>query len=200
MILQEKLLPYRIFLGSASPRRQILLQELGIKFVTLNVANVEEIFPPELPLEEVPSYLASLKAKAYYPQLNHGDILITADTIVICENTLLGKPENEGHATEMLKFLSGKEHRVITGVTISNLSHSLTFSATTSVFFRVLTDEEIAFYLENFKPFDKAGAYGIQEWIGYVGIERIEGSYFNVMGLPVQRLYGELLNFVSSLK
>ena len=104
------------------------------------------------------------------------------------------------HATEMLKFLSGKEHRVITGVTISNLSHSLTFSATTSVFFRVLTDEEIAFYLENFKPFDKAGAYGIQEWIGYVGIERIEGSYFNVMGLPVQRLYGELLNFVSSLK
>ncbi|HUW07064.1 MAG TPA: Maf family nucleotide pyrophosphatase [Williamwhitmania sp.] len=198
-MLEHKLLPYRVFLGSASPRRQLLLKELGVNFEILTTANVEETFPTNIPLANVPVYLAALKANAYAPNLVSGDILITADTVVICEDILLGKPESLVQAAEMLRFLSGKRHEVITGVTLSTPEKISTFSVSTYVYFRELTADEITFYLDHFRPLDKAGAYGIQEWIGYIGIEKIEGSYFNVMGLPVQRLYIELENFVNNI-
>ena len=198
-MLEHKLAPYRVFLGSTSPRRQLLLKELGVNFEILTSSNVEETFPANIPLTSVPGYLATLKANAYAPNLVLGDILITADTVVICEDTLLGKPENLAQAAEMLRFLSGKRHEVITGVTLSTTEKISTFSVSTYVYFRELTADEITFYLDHFRPLDKAGAYGIQEWIGYIGIEKIEGSYFNVMGLPVQRLYIELENFVSNI-
>lgn len=198
-MLEHKLVPYRVFLGSASPRRQLLLKELGVNFEILTTANVEETYPANIPLASVPGYLAALKANAYAPNLVSGDILITADTVVICEDTLLGKPENLAQAAEMLRFLSGKRHEVITGVTLSTSEKISTFSVSTYVYFRELTADEITFYLDHFRPLDKAGAYGIQEWIGYIGIEKIEGSYFNVMGLPVQRLYIELENFVNNI-
>ncbi|HUX55222.1 MAG TPA: Maf family nucleotide pyrophosphatase [Williamwhitmania sp.] len=198
-MLEDKLLPYRVFLGSASPRRQLLLKELGVNFEILTTATVDETYPANIPLASVPAYLAALKANAYAPSLVLGDILITADTVVICEDTLLGKPENLAQAAEMLRFLSGKRHEVITGVTLSTPEKISTFSVSTYVYFRELTVDEIAFYLDHFRPLDKAGAYGIQEWIGYIGIEKIEGSYFNVMGLPVQRLYIELENFVNTI-
>lgn len=200
MILEDKLSPYRILLGSASPRRQFLLKELGVQFESLATASVDETYPASIPLAEVPEYLANIKAQAYYPSLISGDILITADTVVICEERLLGKPENIAHASAMLRFLSGKRHEVITGVALSTLGRIYTFSVSTYVFFKELTSDEIAYYVERYRPLDKAGAYGIQEWIGYIGIEKIEGSYFNVMGLPVQRLYQELVNFVNSIK
>lgn len=200
MILEDKLSPYRILLGSASPRRQFLLKELGVQFESLTTASVDETYPASIPLAEVPEYLANIKAQAYYPSLISGDILITADTVVICGERLLGKPENIAHASAMLRFLSGKRHEVITGVALSTPGQIYTFSVSTYVFFKELTSDEIAYYVERYRPLDKAGAYGIQEWIGYIGIERIEGSYFNVMGLPVQRLYQELVNFVNSIK
>ncbi len=200
MILEDKLSPYRILLGSASPRRQFLLKELGVQFESLTTASVDETYPVSIPLAEVPEYLAKIKAQAYYPSLISGDILITADTVVICGERLLGKPEDITHASAMLRFLSGKRHEVITGVALSTPGKIYTFSVSTYVFFKELTSDEIAYYVERYRPLDKAGAYGIQEWIGYIGIEKIEGSYFNVMGLPVQRLYQELVNFVNSIK
>lgn len=200
MILREKLLPYQILLGSASPRRQTLLSELDIAFRIPDIVKVNEVFPTDMPLEDVPIYLASLKARAYLPLLTPRDILITADTVVICDGILLGKPTNDSHAEEMLRFLSGRQHRVVTGVSLATRSSSQNFAVSTLVTFRVLHDDEISHYVEKYHPLDKAGAYGIQEWIGFIGIERIEGSYFNVMGLPVQRLYIELLNFVDTIK
>jgi len=190
----EKLGKYRFILASKSPRRQQLLAELGLDF-KIEVMDVDESFPEDMPVEEVPVFLAGKKADAFSGVLADNQIVITADTIVSQGNNVLNKPENASRAREMLQLLSGKKHDVITGVCLSSKSKRVVFSARTSVWFKELSEEEISFYIENYKPFDKAGAYGIQEWIGYIGIYRIDGSYFNVMGLPVQQLYSQLLKF-----
>ncbi|TAJ15785.1 septum formation protein Maf [Marinilabiliaceae bacterium JC017] len=187
---------YSIVLASQSPRRQQLLNDLGIEFEVLVKPEIEESFPDSLPMTEIPIYLAKHKATAYQEELTHDNILvITADTIVCCDNKVLGKPADYNQAIEMLQNLSGKAHEVITGVAITTQQKQHTFYASTKVFFKDLTPQEIEYYVTNYKPYDKAGAYGIQEWIGLTAIEKIEGSYFNVMGLPVQKLYTELLNF-----
>jgi len=187
---------YKIVLASQSPRRKELLSHLQIPFEVLVKEDVEEVFPDELPSEEVPAYLARQKATPYKEDCENNDVLvISADTIVYCNGQVLGKPKDRDEAVAMLQMLSGKAHEVITGVALTAKDKQTDFSVSTKVFFKALTQEEIDFYIDNYKPFDKAGAYGIQEWIGMVGIERIEGSYFNVVGLPVQRLYAELKRF-----
>lgn len=195
-MLHEKLKQHTIILASKSPRRQFLLKELGIEFKIDTSNSIDEDFPQNLRAEEIALFLADEKAKAFKGKLADNEIVITADTIVWIDNQVLNKPENHNDAVSMLKMLSGKMHQVLTGVCLYSNFNKTTFFANTNVFFKVLTDSEIEFYLQNFKPFDKAGSYGIQEWIGYIGIERIEGSYFNVMGLPVQKLYEELTQFV----
>ncbi len=185
---------YRIILASQSPRRQKLLKELNIDF-EIKIKEVDEICPSHLKREEIALYLAELKASAFNEELDDNDFLITADTIVWLNETLLGKPENYNHAVTMLETLSGNKHTVYTGVCLKSREKTKLFSASTDVYFRKLSAEEIRYYLETYKPFDKAGSYGIQEWIGFVGIERINGSYFNVMGLPIQKLYDELKRF-----
>ena len=184
--------PYRVVLASASPRRRELLVGLGICFESLSL-DVPEDYPKELPVEEIPCFLAEKKAAAY--NISQDSLLITADTIVCFEGRVYGKPQNRSEAERMLTELSGKTHLVITGLCIKTLQKQKTFSVTTKVRFAALDREEIDFYLDNFEPYDKAGSYGIQEWIGYVAVESIEGSYFNVMGLPIQRLYSELKAF-----
>ncbi|SDB82026.1 Maf family nucleotide pyrophosphatase [Williamwhitmania taraxaci] len=198
-MLKEILKPYTLLLASASPRRQMLLAELDLFFTVPPLIEVEEDYPIDSPIKEVAGYLAQKKAQAYLTLLTPRDILITSDTVVICDNKLLGKPSSLQNAKEMLSMLSGKEHVVITAVSLVNKDRMHVFSVDTKVRFRDLTQEEIEYYVEKFRPLDKAGAYGIQEWIGYAGVESIEGSYFNVMGLPVQRLYVELEAFVKSL-
>jgi septum formation protein len=185
---------YNYILASKSPRRQQLLQSLGIPF-EVRVKDTDEIYPEGLDKNEIPVYLAKLKASAFLPELKKRDLLITADTIVFLENEVIGKPENHEDAKQMLGKLSGKEHQVISGVCITTLQRETAFFAVTNVRFKILSEDEINFYVSNFKPFDKAGAYGIQEWIGSIGITHIEGSFYNVMGLPVQRLYEEILRF-----
>jgi septum formation protein len=185
---------YNYILASKSPRRQQLLKSLGIPF-EVRVKDTDEIYPEGLDKNEIPVYLAKLKASAFLPELKERDLLITADTIVFLENEVIGKPENHEDAKQMLGRLSGKEHQVISGVCITTLQRETAFFAVTNVRFNVLSEDEIDFYVSNFKPFDKAGAYGIQEWIGSIGITHIEGSFYNVMGLPVQRLYEEILRF-----
>jgi len=182
---------YTIILASQSPRRQELLHGLNIPFEVQEV-DVEESYPSQLVGVDIPMYLAEKKANAFIPQMKDNTLLITADTIVWHEGCVFGKPTDKEDATRMLKSLSGKTHQVITGVCISTLSKRRTFHVISEVRFARLTPEEIEYYLQNFQPYDKAGAYGVQEWIGYIGVEYIEGSYFNVMGLPVQRLYTEL--------
>ena len=182
---------YTIILASQSPRRQELLHGLNIPFEVQEV-DVEESYPSQLVGVDIPMYLAEKKANAFIPQMKDNTLLITADTIVWHEGCVFGKPTDKADATRMLKSLSGKTHQVITGVCISTLSKRRTFHVISEVRFARLTPEEIEYYLQNFQPYDKAGAYGVQEWIGYIGVEYIEGSYFNVMGLPVQRLYTEL--------
>lgn len=177
----------------------MLLAELDLFFTVPPLIEVEEDYPIDSPIKEVAGYLAQKKAQAYLTLLTPRDILITSDTVVICDNKLLGKPSSLQNAKEMLSMLSGKEHVVITAVSLVNKDRMHVFSVDTKVRFRDLTQEEIEYYVEKFRPLDKAGAYGIQEWIGYAGVESIEGSYFNVMGLPVQRLYVELEAFVKSL-
>ncbi len=195
-MLQDKLEKYDIILSSASPRRKQLLEELGIKF-TIKTKSVEENFPANYPVEKVAEYLSELKADAFdISEMKPNTLIITADTIVALEDTILGKPSNYEDAKKMLVSLSGKKHNVITGVTLRMLNKTHSFSANTVVYFSNLTDAEIDYYITNYKPFDKAGAYGIQEWIGHVAIKKIEGSYFNVMGLPTHKLYEELLWFV----
>ena len=186
----------KIILASKSPRRKELLENLNIPFV-IEVKNTpEETYPENLLKVEIPEYLAIKKASFYKNETNQSDtIIITADTIVYCENRILGKPENYDEAFEMLKLLSGRAHEVITGVAITSKNKQVVFSSVTKVFFKELTDDEIDYYIQAFKPYDKAGAYGIQEWIGMVGIKKIEGSYYNVVGLPVQKLYSELLKY-----
>ncbi|MEI7503499.1 MAG: Maf-like protein [Paludibacter sp.] len=182
---------YRIILGSQSPRREELLNGLNIPFETA-VIDVEETYPREIVGVDIPMYLAEKKANAYENKLDENTMLITADTIVWLEGRVYNKPKDKADATAMLKNLSGKTHQVITGVCISTKNKRKTFHVISEVRFARLTNQEIEFYLDNYQPYDKAGAYGVQEWIGYIGVEYIEGSYFNVMGLPIQRLYTEL--------
>ena len=182
---------YRIILGSQSPRREELLNGLNIPFETA-VIDVEETYPREIVGVDIPMYLAEKKANAYENKLDENTMLITADTIVWLEGRVYNKPKDKADATAMLKNLSGKTHQVITGVCISTKNKRKTFHVISEVRFARLTNQEIDFYLDNYQPYDKAGAYGVQEWIGYIGVEYIEGSYFNVMGLPIQRLYTEL--------
>lgn len=184
-----------LLLASKSPRRRELLKLLDIPFEIAEVRDINEEYPVELPKAEVPAFLSKLKADAYLSELKEGDVLITADTVVILDNEIIGKPKDLKDAKDMLKKLSGRVHRVVTGVTLTTTKKSATFSTVTDVSFSLLTDEEIDYYVEKYKPLDKAGAYGIQEWIGAVGVAGIDGSFYNVMGLPIHRLYNELLIF-----
>jgi septum formation protein len=186
----------RLILASKSPRRQQLLHELGVEFEVRANGDDEELFPDDLSMTEIPIYLAKQKAKPLLSKLSEKEILITSDTIVWCDGLVIGKPTDEEDAYKILSLLSGNKHIVVTGVCLSSIAKSKCFYATTDVYFRKLTSDEIWYYIKNYKPFDKAGAYGIQEWIGFIGIYRIDGSYFNVMGLPVQQLYSELQEFI----
>ena len=183
---------YNIILASNSPRRKELLGGLDLEFQVKVIPGLEESYPESLPAQQIPAYLAEQKASAYLDSLEDNDLLITADTIVWNNNQVIGKPADRDEAIAMIRSLSGHEHQVITGVCLTTKSFKKTFSVTSSVRFAELTDEEIIYYVDKYRPFDKAGAYGIQEWIGYVAVENIEGSFYNVMGLPVQRLYKEL--------
>lgn len=196
MILHQRLKSYHLILASQSPRRQQLLSEVGLEYELSPRFECEEIFPNDLPASEVAEYLSRLKSEAYPQVLVDGDILLTADTVVVAEERILGKPADKDDAFAMLLMLSGREHEVITGVTLRSTKQTKSFSAHSKVRFRQLSDEEIAYYIETYSPMDKAGSYGIQEWIGYVGIEGIEGSFFNVMGLPIQRVWCELEKFI----
>ena len=186
---------YRIVLGSSSPRRKELMEGAGLEFTVMKADVDEGNLPKDLKPEKVPEYLSRIKAGALAGRLAPDQLLVTADTVVISGDRVLGKPVDREEAVAMLKSLSGKRHKVVTGVTIATLEKSETFSSSTDVFFRELEDVEIDYYVDRFQPYDKAGAYGIQEWIGYVGIERIEGSFYNVMGLPVQLLFTKLKNY-----
>lgn len=186
---------YKIILASNSPRRKELLGGLGLDFEVRTLQGIDESYPAELVGEDIPIYISGQKAKAYHQSMSDDEMVITADTIVYDDGAVLGKPQGRDDAIAMLSRLSGHAHDVITGVSIVTKEKTVQFASTSKVYFADLTDEEIAYYVDNFKPFDKAGAYGIQEWIGYVGVSRIEGSYFNVMGLPIQKLYTELKKF-----
>ena len=185
---------YKLILASASPRRQQLMKDAGFTF-EVRLKNVEEKYPQELHWENVPEYLSKVKASAFREELKADEVLITADTVVCIHDRILGKPADRKEAISMLRKLSGNRHLVVTGVSVTTRTEQLSFSSRTDVFFKHLSNEEIIFYVDTYKPFDKAGAYGIQEWIGYIGIERIEGSFYNVMGLPVRLLYQELKKF-----
>lgn len=191
---QLKNFPYKIILGSASPRRQELLKSLGFHFSVLPT-HADEDFPPHLKAQEIAIYLADKKAEAFLQPLRKHELLITADTIVWCENKIYNKPKDFYEGKKMLQALSGKMHQVFTGVCISGQEKSITFFDESKVYFKNFKDEEIEYYLLNYKPYDKAGAYGVQDWLGYTGIERIDGSFYNVMGLPVKKLYEELMQF-----
>lgn len=190
----ENINNYRIILASKSPRRKELLSQLGLNFVVETI-DTDESFPSTMPVSEVANYLAIKKADPFKQRIGKNDLVITADTIVAIENEILGKPASPNEAVEMLQKLSGKTHVVYTGVCISGKHKSKSFTSATRVQFKVLTSSEIDYYITHYHPYDKAGAYGIQEWIGYIAVESIEGSYFNVMGLPVQHLYEELCVF-----
>ena len=186
----------KIILASASPRRKELLAGLCIDFEVDTRNNFEEVIDPLIPHEEIPEVLSVGKSNGFHRPLENNEILITSDTLVLCEGKVMGKPSSREDAYEMLKMLSGQDHKVITAVSIRDHKRIVTFSDTAIVSFKPLTDSEIYFYIDNFKPFDKAGAYGIQEWIGYIGIERIEGSYFTIMGFPVHLVYKHLQDFI----
>ena len=195
-MLAETLQGKKIILGSASPRRQELLKSLGIDF-EIRAKDLKEKYPENLKEKEISEFLAIQKSEQLSKTLKSDEILITADTIVVKGDRVLNKPKDKLEAKEMLQFLSGDEHSVITSVCLRNQQKKLVFSSITKVFFKPLSNAEINYYVEEYKPFDKAGAYGIQEWIGLVGIEKIEGSYFNVVGLPVVKLYQKLIQFVA---
>ncbi|MCH5213796.1 MAG: septum formation protein Maf [Muribaculaceae bacterium] len=187
-----------LLLASKSPRRRELLKLLNVDFRIVEGPEVEEVYPADLPVEEVPAFLSSLKAEAFRPTLAGDDILVTADTVVVLDNEIIGKPASLDDAKRMLHRLSGRTHRVITGVSLTSARKSETFSVVTEVFFAPLTPADIDFYVDTYKPLDKAGAYGIQEWIGAVGVEGVRGSFYNVMGLPVHQLYHHLKSFSST--
>ena len=189
----DKMSACKLILASNSPRRKELLKGLGWSFEVRVLEGVDESYPSDLPPVEVASYIACEKASAY--QVGQDELLITADTIVVLGNEIMGKPLDAADACSMLRKLSGQTHQVITGVCLKSKDKQRAFSVTTDVTFKNLTEEEINFYVERYAPFDKAGAYGIQEWIGYIGVTGLNGSYFNVMGLPVQRIYEELSQY-----
>lgn len=186
---------YKILLASKSPRRRELLQQLRLPFNVVTLGGIDESFPDSVPRIDVPQFVSEKKADAFQKIITDNELVITADTMVICDNHILGKPKNAKEAREMLRLLSGKTHKVATGVTITTKNRRTSFTTVTDVTFCELSDEEIDYYVDNFQPFDKAGAYGIQEWIGSVAVTEIKGSYHNVMGLPVHRLYQELKLF-----
>jgi len=186
--------PYQIILGSNSPRRQELLKSLGFTFLNKPI-NADESFPIDLLAEEIALYLAEKKADAYAEDLKETEILITADTIVWCEGKVFNKPANFIEGKKMLETLSGKMHEVFTAVCLKSGNKQTTFYDVSKVYFKKLKPEEIEYYLINFTPYDKAGGYGVQDWLGYIAIDKIEGSFYNVMGLPVKELYEELIKF-----
>ena len=186
---------YNIILGSASPRRQQLLKDAGFTFKTISI-DADESFSSQLKAEEIPLYLAERKAEVFPYALQDDEILITADTIVWVDNIVLNKPANDFEATQMLQFLSGKMHQVFTGVCITSNKKQVSFFDETKVYFKPLLEKEITYYVKNYKPFDKAGSYGAQDWLGLIAIEKIEGSYFNVMGLPTHKVYANLISFL----
>jgi septum formation protein len=197
-MVSDKLKRFNIILASDSPRRRQLLEQAGISF-TLASVNCDEKFPDNLKNSSIAEYLAVAKSEAFSGELKENDILVTADTIVWCRETLLGKPAGYDEAFRFLRMLSGCEHEVITGISLKSLSGSDVFSVTTLVTFRELEDEEIDYYIRNFKPYDKAGAYGIQEWIGLTGITSISGSYYNVVGMPASDLLLHLIQFTEKI-
>jgi septum formation protein len=190
----ESLKKFNIILASKSPRRQQLLKDLGLEF-TVEVTDADESYPDGLSMQEIPVFLAELKASEFSRELGDSDLLITADTIVWLDGEVLGKPADKNDAIHMLRKLSNNEHQVVTGVCLKSKNKQKSFYAVSNVAFKELSDDEINYYIDHYQPYDKAGAYGIQEWIGYIGITHIEGSFFNVMGLPIQKLYTELLKF-----
>ena len=198
MLLHERLRNYRLLLASQSPRRRELLSGCGLPYELAPRYACEERYPAGLPAEEVPRYLSRLKSEAYPLPLGERDILLTADTVVVLGDRVLGKPHDRADAVAMLRALAGRSHVVVSGVTLRTVHASHTFTARSEVWFRPLRDEEIDYYVDTCRPYDKAGSYGIQEWLGYVAIERIDGSFYNVMGLPVQRLYVELERFLAA--
>lgn len=198
MLLKDKLKGKRLILASHSPRRRELLKGAGLDFIIADGYEVEEVFSPQMPARKVPEYLARLKSDAYPDALAADEILITADTVVILDGEIIGKPKDREDAVSMIGRLSGKEHVVITGVCLRTADKRKSFSVGSRVSFRELSPEEIIYYVDTFRPFDKAGAYGIQEWIGYVGIKGVKGSFYNVMGLPIQTLYVELGKFIEA--
>ena len=186
----------KIILGSNSPRRKELLGGLDIEFQVDTRNTFEEVYDPSTPHEKIPEVLSEGKSYGFHRELSDDEILITSDTLVLCGSDVMGKPHSRDEAFEMLRKLSGREHKVITAITVRDNMSCKTLSDTAIVHFKELSDKEIWYYIDNFKPFDKAGAYGIQEWIGYIGIGRIDGSFFTIMGLPVHLVYNTLLEFI----
>lgn len=188
----DNLKKYRVILASNSPRRKELLAGLGVDYEVRTLQGVDESYPETLQGGDIPLYIAKEKADAYKHLMGEDELMITADTIVWLENRVLGKPAGREEAIQMIRSLSGRTHRVYTGVALTTAKWQKAFSVSTEVTFDVLSEEEIAYYVDKYSPMDKAGAYGVQEWIGYIGVTDIRGSYYNIMGLPVQRLYQEL--------
>lgn len=186
----------KIILGSNSPRRKELIAGLDIEFTVDTGNTFEELYGPETPHEQIPEVLSEGKSYGFHRPLEDDEILITSDTLVLCEDRVMGKPQSREDAINMIRFLSGRSHKVITAITLRDSQKCHTSSDTAVVYFKDLTDNEIEYYVDTYKPFDKAGAYGIQEWIGYIGIGKIEGSYFTIMGLPVHLVYQELVKFI----
>lgn len=191
-MLLDSLKRYNVILASNSPRRRELLADLGIDFKVRTLKDIDESYPDDLPVLEIAEYISHKKAQAYRRNMAPDELIITADTVVILGDEVLGKPHDAADACRMLRELSGKTHKVVTGVTIVTANDTRSFSAVTDVEFAPLSDEDIAYYVDNYRPMDKAGAYGIQEWIGCMGVRHINGSFYNVMGLPLHRLYNEL--------
>lgn len=192
-IMLDNLKKYKVILASNSPRRKELLAGLGVSYEVRTLPDVDESYPETLQGADIPLYIAKEKADAYRDMLQPGELMITADTIVWLDGKVLGKPKDREDALRMLRDMSGRTHEVFTGVCLTTTEWQRSFAARTEVSFSVLGEEEIAYYVDKFRPMDKAGAYGVQEWIGFIGVENISGSYYNIMGLPVQRLYRELI-------
>lgn len=189
----DNLKKYKVILASNSPRRKELLAGLGVDYEVRTLPDVDESYPETLQGADIPLYIAKEKADAYVAMMQPGELMITADTIVWLDGKVLGKPQDKEDALQMLRTMSGRTHEVFTGVCITTTDWQRSFTAQTEVRFATLSEEEIAYYVDNFQPMDKAGAYGVQEWIGFIGVENISGSYYNIMGLPAQKLYRELL-------
>ena len=186
---------YKIILASNSPRRKELLAGIDVDFEVRVIQDIDESYPADIPTKDIAEYISRKKAAVYQTRMADDELIITADTIVVLDNEVMGKPHDEADASRMLHELSGRTHQVITGVTLTTTTRQQSFSVETDVTFKTLSDEEINYYVQRYKPFDKAGAYGIQEWIGHIGVTGLQGSYFNVMGLPVQRIYEALREF-----